>query len=141
MKKGFTLIELLAVIAILAILVIIAIPNIIELYNKSKKEIFVTEIKNVYKKVEENYVSTKLKEEHIFRINSEDNTKLDMNGNKLKYCIILNDEGKILFMNASDGNYIIEINKNNKFEDINKDNVTEGNLNDFNCKSIPATLE
>ena len=25
--------------------------------------------------------------------------------------------------------------------DINKDNVTEGNLNDFNCKSIPATLE
>ncbi len=141
MKKGFTLIELLAVIAILAILVIIAIPNIIELYNKSKKKIFVTEVKNVYKKVEETYVSTKLKEEHIFRINSEDNTKLDMNGNKLKYCIILNDEGKILFMNVSDGNYIIEINKNNKFEDINKDNVTEGNLNDFNCKSIPATLE
>lgn len=62
-----------------------------------------------------------------------------MNGNKLKYCIILNDEGKILFMNVSDGNYIIEI--NNKLEDINKDNVTEGNLNDFNCKSIPATLE
>lgn len=73
MKKGFTLVEL---------------------YNKSKKEIFVTEVKNIYKKVEETYVSTKLKEEHIFRINSEDNTKLDMNGNKLKYCIILMTKAK-----------------------------------------------
>ena len=71
MKKGFTLVELLAVIAILSILVIIAIPNVIDLYIKSKKEIFVTEVKNVYKKVEETYISSKLNNKPIYRINSE----------------------------------------------------------------------
>lgn len=47
-KKGFTLVELLAVIAILAILVIIALPNILELFNKGKKQAFETEIRTIY---------------------------------------------------------------------------------------------
>lgn len=141
MKKGFTLVELLAVIAILAILVIIALPNIIELYNKSKKEIFVTEVKNVYKKAEETYISSKLNNKPIYRINSEDNSKLDMSGKKLKYCIILNNDGKILFLNASDGKYNIEIDKNQSFEDLKQENIKDGSLDDFDCKSIPATLD
>ena len=41
-NKGFTLVELLAVIAILAILVIIALPNVLKMYNQSKKNIFLT---------------------------------------------------------------------------------------------------
>ncbi|NLC97314.1 MAG: prepilin-type N-terminal cleavage/methylation domain-containing protein, partial [Erysipelotrichaceae bacterium] len=45
MKKGFTLVELLAVIAILAILIIIALPNVLEMFNNAKKDVFVTEVK------------------------------------------------------------------------------------------------
>lgn len=89
MKKGFTLVELLAVIAIL---VNITIPNVIDLYIKSKKEIFVTEVKNVYKKVEETHISSKLNNKPIYRINFEDDSKLDMSGKSLKYCIILNND-------------------------------------------------
>lgn len=141
MKKGFTLVELLAVIAILSILVIIAIPNVIDLYIKSKKEIFVTEVKNVYKKVEETYISSKLNNKPIYRINSEDDSKLDMSGKSLKYCIILNNDGQIFFLNASNGKYNIEIDKNQSFEDLKRENVKEGSLDDFDCKSIPVTLD
>ena len=42
-NKGFTLVELLAVIAILAILVIIAIPNVLKMFNDSKKNAFMVQ--------------------------------------------------------------------------------------------------
>ena len=48
-KKGFTLVELLAVIAILALLVIIALPNVLSMFNNAKKDLFLTEAKNVFK--------------------------------------------------------------------------------------------
>ena len=47
-KKGFTLVELLAVIAILALLVIIALPNVLSMFNNAKKDLFLTEAKNVF---------------------------------------------------------------------------------------------
>ena len=50
-KKGFTLVELLAVIAILAILVIIALPNVLKMYNTSKKNIFLVEVKDENKEI------------------------------------------------------------------------------------------
>ena len=56
-KKGFTLVELLAVIAILAILVIIALPNILKMFNNAKKDIFLTEAKNIYKEVTKKYIN------------------------------------------------------------------------------------
>lgn len=42
-NKGFTLVELLAVIAILAILVIIALPNVLKMFNDSKKNAFMVQ--------------------------------------------------------------------------------------------------
>ena len=42
-NKGFTLVELLAVIAILAILVIIALPNVLKMFNDSKKNAFIVQ--------------------------------------------------------------------------------------------------
>ena len=48
-KKGFTLVELLAVIAILAILVLVAVPNVLGMFNKAKKDTFLTETKNIFK--------------------------------------------------------------------------------------------
>ena len=48
-KKGFTLIELLAVIAILAILVLLVVPNVMKLFNKSKKEAFEIQVRKTAK--------------------------------------------------------------------------------------------
>lgn len=64
-----------------------------------------------------------------------------MSGKKLKYCIILNNDEKIFFLNASDGKYNIEIDKNQSFEDLKQENIKDGSLDDFDCKSIPATLD
>ena len=47
-KNGFTLVELLAVIAILALLVIIALPNVLNMFNQAKKDVFLTEAKTTY---------------------------------------------------------------------------------------------
>ena len=46
-KKGFTLIELLAVIIILGVLMIIAIPSVTEYINNSRKETYVTSVKQM----------------------------------------------------------------------------------------------
>ena len=59
----------------------------------------------------------------IYRINCEDDSELDMSGKSLKYCIILNNDGQILFLNASNGKYNIEIDKNQSFEDLKRENV------------------
>lgn len=50
MKKGFTLIELIAVIAILGMIAMIAIPNVLDIYNRKKYELYgrtVVEIERV----------------------------------------------------------------------------------------------
>jgi len=46
-KKGFTLIELIAVIVILAILLLIVAPNIMKLIERSKKEQYVSDAKEL----------------------------------------------------------------------------------------------
>ena len=56
-KKGFTLVELLAVIAILAILVLVAVPNVLGMFNKAKKDTFLTEAKNIFKESASKYIS------------------------------------------------------------------------------------
>ena len=60
-RKGFTLVELLAVIAILAILVIIALPNVLKMYNTSKKNIFLVEAKEIYGEVSKKYMTESMK--------------------------------------------------------------------------------
>ena len=57
MKKGFTLVELLAVIAILAILIIIALPNILEMFNKAKKDSFVNEVRSSFRSAQQKFIS------------------------------------------------------------------------------------
>ena len=56
-KKGFTLVELLAVIAILAILVIIALPNVMGMFNQAKQNSFTTEIKEIFKTAQQQWIS------------------------------------------------------------------------------------
>ena len=109
-RKGFTLVELLAVIAILAILVIIALPNVIKLFNNAKKNTFLTEVKSLYNSASAKYISESLKGNKLSEINSNDSSKLDLNGN-LVYKIKLDSNGKIKSVAAKKGDYCIITNK------------------------------
>ena len=121
-NKGFTLVELLAVIAILAILVIIALPNVLKMYNTSKKNIFLVEAKEIYGEVSKKYISESLKGNKLSYVSSEDNTKLEMTGNELKYCIQVDGKGKITAMKIGNNNYYL-------FYDGSKD-ISKLDLND-----------
>ena len=132
-RNGFTLVELLAVIAILAILVIIALPNVINMYNKAQKEIFLTEAKKVYSESEKKYLSNAISGNKTNVINSKDNSKLDMTGKKLQYCVILNNSGKVTDMKVSNGKWIASLDNNKSIEDLTIDDLEEGNLDDYNC--------
>ena len=76
-NKGFTLVELLAVIAILAILVIIAIPNVLEMFNDSKKNAFMVQARKTANVAQEHTV---LSSDKTFDCNSL------LTGQKFKDC-------------------------------------------------------
>lgn len=94
-NKGFTLVELLAVIAIMAILLIIALPNVLKMFNESKKKVFLTESKSVFKEA----------------INQ---TIKDRNFSDVIYCKSMNDEVNPLGMSGRDIYYYIKANVNDK---------------------------
>ncbi len=109
-NKGFTLVELLAVIAILAILVIIALPNVLKMYNDSKKNAFMTESQNLAKEVSSKYISESMKGNKVTVISNQQNP-LDMTGRELEYSFELDSQGKIKNMIVSNGTYCISTNK------------------------------
>ena len=140
-RNGFTLVELLAVIAILAILVIIALPNVINMYNKAQKETFLTEAKKIYAEAEKKYISSSINGDGVKNISSEDNSKLDMTGEKLQYCIILNNGGKVTDMKVSNGKWIASLEKGETIEDLTIDDLEDGNLDNYKCvSSVPTPI-
>ena len=132
-NKGFTLVELLAVIAILAILVIIALPNVLKMFNDSKKNSFLTEAKTVYSEVSKKYISESMKGNKLTYISSEDDTKLDMTGKSLKYCALLNADGSVKSMKVSNGEWIAELSGNKKITDLKSTDLKNGNLDNEEC--------
>ena len=132
-NKGFTLVELLAVIAILAILVIIALPNVLKMFNDSKKNSFLTEAKTVYSEVSKKYISESMKGNKLTYVSSEDDTKLDMTGKSLKYCVLLNADGSVKSMKVSNGEWIAELPSGKKITDLNSSDLKDGNLDNEEC--------
>ena len=132
-KKGFTLVELLAVIAILAILVIIALPNVLKMYNTSKKNIFLVEAKEIYGEVSKKYISESLKGNKLSYVNSEDNTKLEMTGNELKYCIQVDGKGKITAMKIGNNNYYLFYDGSKNISKLDLNDVYEGKYVQNKC--------
>ena len=124
-KKGFTLVELLAVIAILAILVIIALPNVLKMFNDSKKNSFLTEAKTLYSEVSKKYISENMKGNKLTYISSEDDTKLEMTGRNLQYCVLLNTDGTIKSMKVSNGEWIAELPSGKKITDLNSSDLKD----------------
>ena len=132
-NKGFTLVELLAVIAILAILVIIALPNVLKMFNDAKKNSFLIEAKTVYSEAPNKYISERMKGNKLTYISSEDDTKLDMTGKSLKYCVLLNADGSVKSMKVSNGEWIAELPSGKKITDLNSSDLKDGNLDNEEC--------
>ena len=133
-NKGFTLVELLAVIAILAILVIIALPNVLKMFNQAKKDTFLTEAKTVYKEISKKYISETMRGNKISII-SNDNNKLELESNDLKYKIKLNNDGSIKKFEVSNGNYCIS-GKFNNLSDLTTDKIIEGKCEETSPKNF-----
>ena len=151
-KKGFTLVELLAVIAILAILVIIALPNVMGMFNTAKKNSFSTEVKEMMKVAEQQWISSgamnATTESLAFgrgvTCNNLTLKPLDLSGRtNINYFFVLNKAGKITHLYASDGTYVIYKTDTNGInaEDIKtadgktSDNKVDGSvrtISDFN---------
>ena len=97
-NKGFTLVELLAVIAILAILVIIALPNVLKMFNESKKNSFLTEAKTVYSEAGKKYISDSItspgNNEHIYCKSKTDSLNpLSLSGRGINYYVKTDSKG------------------------------------------------
>lgn len=137
-KKGFTLVELLAVIAILAILVIIALPNVLKMFNDSKKNSFVNETREVFKTAQTQFVSDNLT--HPGAVTYSNNLKTACNpatgklemqgravdGGQLAYSISLDAEGKVTSIKVSDGTYSYTGTSISDASAITADSVTTG---------------
>ena len=132
--KGFTLVELLAVIAILAILVIIALPNVLKMFNQAKKDTFLTEAKTIYKEISKKYISETMRGNKI-SIVSNDNNKLELESNDLKYKVKLNNDGSIKKFEVSNGNYCIS-GKFNNLSDLTTDKIIEGKCEETSPKNF-----
>ncbi len=116
-KKGFTLVELLAVIAILAILVIIALPNVLKMFNDSKKNSFMTEVRDIYKQAQTQFIAdsmttpgAKTYSNNLGTACSPSTPALEMNGRasnggQLAYSVSLDTNGNVTAIQVSDGSY------------------------------------
>ena len=109
-KKGFTLVELLAVIAILAILVIIALPNVLQMFNDSKKNSFMTEVRDIYKQAQTQFIADNLanpgpRTYASASLNCTGIEALDLQGRSINYIVQLDSTGKVTSIAVSDGSY------------------------------------
>ena len=146
-KKGFTLVELLAVIAILAILVLVAVPNVLGMFNKAKKDTFLTEAKNIFKESASKYISDNMHNSNEGNIycKSETDSKnpLDMDIGNTYYYIEKDSTGKtIKFVAWNSSGYVTKIVGDNvMLNDVTNDNMTESSVKDITCNNVLTSLD
>ena len=146
-KKGFTLVELLAVIAILALLVIIALPNVLSMFNKAKKDTFLTEAKSIFKESASKYISDNMHNSNEGNIycKSETDSKnpLDMDIGNTYYYIEKDSTGKtIKFVAWNSSGYVTKIVGDNvMLNDVTGNNVSESSAKDITCNNVLTNLE
>ncbi len=118
-QKGFTLVELLAVIAILAILVLIAIPNVLNLYRNARKNTFVSDVQNIMRASEQEYVMDEIGDKNNTCYDSKTNPLEIESRSNLNYRVNLN-KGKIINIEVLDNNYYINVSNE---EGIKRDSI------------------
>ena len=134
-EKGFTLVELLAVIVIMAILLMVAIPAVSRILEDVRKRTFVNEAKTIYNEATNKYISESAQGFEIKKISSEDDSAIEMRGEKLRYCVILDDKGKVSKLAVSNDRYYIMLDKVKNVDSIKKGNVYTGKLKNMDCTS------
>ena len=146
-KKGFTLVELLAVIAILALLVLVAVPNVLGMFNKAKKDTFLTEAKNIFKESANKYISDNMHNSNKGNIYCKSQTDsknpLDMDIGDTYYYIEKDNTGKtIKFVAWNSSGYVTKIVGDNvMLNDVTNDNMTESSVKDITCNNVLTNLE
>ena len=90
-NKGFTLVELLAVIAILAILVIIALPNVLKMFNDSKKNAFIVQAKETANASQQHIITSGVKKFDCNEI---------LTGQKYKECNAIVDKNRQVWVDV-----------------------------------------
>ena len=146
-KKGFTLVELLAVIAILALLVLVAVPNVLGMFNKAKKDTFLTEAKSIFKESASKYISDNMHNSNEGNIycKSETDSKnpLDMDIGDTYYYIEKDSTGKtIKFVAWNSSGYVTKIVGDNvMLNDVTNDNMTESSVKDITCNNVLTSLD
>ncbi|MDD6272977.1 MAG: type II secretion system protein [bacterium] len=150
-KKGFTLVELLAVIAILAILVVIAMPNVLGMFNSSKKNTFKTEVQSILKQVTTDYVQESLSgynSEYVFANVDLSEIKDSVTNNAIydadkvhklniettkSYFIKVDNQGNIIGARISDGSFCYNVTGTAiKYADV-ADSAIKDNAGDTAC--------
>ena len=146
-KKGFTLVELLAVIAILALLVLVAVPNVLGMFNKTKKDTFLTEAKSIFKESASKYISDNMHNSNEGNIycKSETDSKnpLDMEIGDTYYYIEKDSTGKtIKFVVWNSSGYVTKIVGDNvMLNDVTNDNMTESSVKNITCNNVLTSLD
>lgn len=130
-NKGFTLVELLAVITVLGLLLTLAVPKMQSIIGDSKKKTFLGEAQAVYRTAKMKALDL-ANEGNGGIIDSKGSTKLDMKGNKLDYCVIVDETATITRITVSNGTYIVSGDSN--FMSLDVTSVTSGNMNSFICE-------
>jgi type IV pilus assembly protein PilA len=127
-RKGFTLVELLAVIAILAILIIVVLPNIVSIFNQSKKEAFLIEVKSIFNSADVSYMKQSIEESNtivFYRLEGDENI-VPLSGRKqIYYYVKITRSGNIIEMLVWDGTNTL------KKKDLNGIKISELNENDL----------
>ncbi len=144
-KKGFTLVELLAVIAILAILVIIALPNVLKMFNDSKKNSFMTEVRDIYKQAQTQFIADSMtaaggKTYASASLNcTSGTTPLELQGRDIKYLVVLDNTGKVTSISVTDGTYnYVPTTAPTDASEITADKIADGDKT-ISCPSTTTT--
>jgi type IV pilus assembly protein PilA len=129
-RKGFTLVELLAVIAIVAVLSITVAPNIISTFNKSKKQNFITETREVCREASNTYLREAIitaQAKSYYKISNDTSHALDLSGrSEFKYYVKVNTDGEVIAILTYDGTNTILIVNSSGIEpnDISESDIT-----------------
>lgn len=130
-NKGLTLVELLAVIAVLGILLVIAVPTLNNVIDTSKINTFLIESKNIYRAAKIKAVDLADTSDGGI-ISSSGENKLDIDGNSLEYCIMIDNNAEIISIVVSNGKYIIS--GGSDFLSLDSESVSMGNMNNYVCE-------
>ena len=143
-KKGFTLMELLAVIALIGVVLLLVVPNVLDLYEKGKKNSFYDEILNLYSSSYSTYLLRSGEGDYRkkFCVGQDSETTtfnpLEIASKKnLWYDIDVNDDGEVIHFKAMNNDYYIELSGTDSVEVIEKKNlksaIVENNNNSILC--------